>query len=115
MKTNIRFRLAADQNRDVQGWITSDGELITTRYEADFQHGQVLFRFISPETRVFFPQFCVEYGNSTEGILAVMCDPCKGSEVIDSFVLFICFSVSVFCHCQGTFYHLPSFASNIVV
>jgi len=60
-----RLGLAADQNSTVEGWITSNGELITTRYEADFPHGQ----------------FCVEYGDTTESIVAVMCDPCKGSEL----------------------------------
>jgi len=60
-----KLGLAADQNSTVEGWITSEGELITTRFEADFQHGQ----------------FCVEYGNTTKSIVAVMCNPCRGSEV----------------------------------
>ena len=46
--------MAADQNSTVEGWITSEGELITTRYEADFPHGQVLFVYIQSETRVVF-------------------------------------------------------------
>ena len=45
--TKIWFRLAADQSRDVEGWITTGGELITTRYEADFQHGQVMTKMFS--------------------------------------------------------------------
>ena len=48
------FRLAADQNSTVESWITSGGKLITTRYEADFEHGQVQLRSIPPQTRVVF-------------------------------------------------------------
>jgi len=50
---------------DVEGWITSEGELVTTRYEAEFTHGQ----------------FCVEFGNSSDVIVAVMCNPCTAKKL----------------------------------
>ena len=72
-------------------------------------HDQIWGRFparagacqICPQTSTkrCFPQFCVEYGNTTKSIVAVMCNPCRGSEVILYFAAI---------RIKGTICHLPS-------
>ena len=37
------------------------GELVTSRYEAEFEHGE----------------FCVDVDTKSSGVVAVMCDACK--------------------------------------
>jgi hypothetical protein len=58
---NIIFRKfsVSDNVRDT--WITVEGKLVTSRYEAEFDHGD----------------FCIDREVETGGVVAVMCDACK--------------------------------------
>ena len=42
-------------------WLTVEGKLVTSRYEAEFDHGE----------------FCVDTVEDTASVVAVMCDACK--------------------------------------
>ena len=53
------FCLGSEKVRDT--WITVKGELVTSRYEAEFEHGE----------------FCVDVDVKNSGVVAVMCDACK--------------------------------------
>ena len=55
-------------------WITLSGELVTSRYEAEFEHGE----------------FCVDVDKENTGVVGVMCDACKqGVSLIIIFELFV--------------------------
>ena len=46
---------------DLSTWITLSGDLVTIRYEAEFDHAE----------------FCVDVDMATAGVVGVMCNACK--------------------------------------
>ena len=59
-------------------WITLSGDLVTSRYEAEFEHGE----------------FCVDVDKENTGVVGVMCDACKKGVsfilIFESFVIYFC-------------------------